>query len=256
MSDNLPIDDEALIRLRHGEPADREKLADLLAADPSLRERLAEWDRQDAALATLYNPLADEPVPARHQDLLAAAARAPGWRFRWPERIAAAMAFLAIGTVAGWFAALHQMPGPAEADLATEAMRAYATYSVEVLHPVEVPASAASHLESWLSKRVGRPITPPDLSGNGFRLLGGRVLPDSQGTAALMLYENDLGQRLALYVAPAPAGVETAFRFAQSGAAQGFWWVDNRLGCALVGDLPHDALRKLSLSAYDQIDQT
>ncbi|MGV8989630.1 MAG: anti-sigma factor family protein [Cypionkella sp.] len=256
MSNEFPIEDEALLRLRHGEPKDRDKLVELVAADPSLRERLAEWDQQDAALATLYNPLTEEPVPTHYQALITAAAIRPSWPFQMPYRIAAAIALVAFGAVAGWVAALQQFPGPAEADLATEAMRAFATYTVEVVHPVEVPASDAAHLEGWLSKRIGRPISPPDLSGDGFHLLGGRVVPDSHGTAALMMYENDLGQRLTLYVAPSPAGPETAFRFAKSEGAQGFWWVDNQLGCALVGDLPRDSLRKISLSAYDQINRS
>lgn len=140
------------------------------------------------------------------------------------------------------------------ADLAAAALRAFATYTVEVAHPVEVLASDRAHLETWLSKRIGRPFTPPDLSGDGFRLLGGRVVPDANGTAALMMYENDLGQRVTLYVAPWPSGSETAFRFADGGSAQGFWWVDNQLGCAIVGDLPRNTLRQISLATYAQID--
>jgi anti-sigma factor RsiW len=253
MNDHPFIPDESLLRLRYGEAKDREGLAALVEADPSLGERLAEWELQDAALATLYNPLAGEPVPARYRALIAAAAAEPRRSLQLPYRIAAAMALVALGAWAGWATALHQSPGPAEADLASSALRAYATYSVEVAHPVEVPGSDRAHLETWLSKRVGHAIAPPNLSSAGFQLLGGRVVPDAHGTAALMMYENERGQRVTLYVAPWPSKVETAFRFADGDTAQAFWWVDNQLGCALVGDLPRDTLRQISLAAYAQI---
>jgi len=252
MNEDPIITDEALLRLRHGTVKDHETLVALIDADPALGQGLAEWDRQDAAIATLYNPLAGEPVPARHADLIAAAVAEPGWSRHWPTQIAAAIVLVAFGVATGWFAALQRVPGAAEANLATAALRACATYTVEVAHPVEVLASQA-HLEPWLSKRVGHPITPPDLSGDGFHLLGGRVVPDALGTAALMMYENDLGQRVTLYVVLWPSDTETSFRFANNDSAQGFWWVDDHLGWAVVGDLPSDTLRQISLAAYQQI---
>ncbi len=247
--------DEALLRLRHGDAKDRKALATLAESDPALAQRLADWDRQDAALAILYNPLAGEPVPARHADLIAAATARPQGSWHLPTRIAAALALVGFGAAGGWFVAQHQFPGAAGADLATAALRAYATYTVEVAHPVEVLASQA-HLEPWLSKRIGHPITPPDLSGDGFHLLGGRVVPDALGTAALLMYENASGQRVTLYVVLWPSDTETSFRFANTDGAQGFWWVDNKLGCAIVGDLPRDTLRQISLAAYQQINPT
>jgi anti-sigma factor RsiW len=254
MTDHLPINDEALLRLRHGGPEDRRALAQIVASDPTVASRLAEWDRQDAALATLYNPVAEEPVPARHRALIEAAATRRRLPFHRARRLVAALALVAFGAAIGWFAGRQHLSVTAEADLATAALRAYATYSVEVAHPVEVPASDKAHLTGWLTKRVGQPITPPDLSGGGFHLLGGRVVPDANGSAALMMYENDGGQRVILYVAPSPTGPETAFRFAKSETAQGFWWVDNQLGCALVGEISRDTLREISLTAYQQID--
>jgi anti-sigma factor RsiW len=254
MSEDPSFPDETLLRLRHGDAKCRKELAALIEADPGLAQRLSEWDRQDAALATLYNPLAGEPVPERHRTLIAAAALEPRWSLRLPYRIAATLVLVTAGAWAGWVTSQQLSPKVAELDLSTAALRAYATYTVEVSHPVEVPASDAVHLETWLSKRIGRPIAPPDLSKAGFQLLGGRVVPDEHGTAALMMYENTLGQRVTLYVAPWPTDVETAFRYANGEAAQAFWWVGNSLGCALVGDLPRDVLRQISLDAYAQID--
>ncbi len=253
MSDGTPIQDDELLRLRHGTPEDRLALAGLAETDADVRRKLADWEQQDAALRALYDPVAEEPVPARHRAVIAAARST---RPRVPPaylRLAAAIALLAVGAAGGWFAALRLDAGSPGPELAAEALRAYATYVVEVAHPVEVPASDEAHLVTWLSKRLGHPITPPDLAAQGFHLLGGRVVPDTNGTAALMMYEDDLGRRITLYVAPSADDAETAFRFVQSAGARGFWWLDQGIGCALVGDLPRDTLRAIAVAAYDQL---
>jgi anti-sigma factor RsiW len=255
VSEGIPIDDEDLLRLRDGKPDALARLAVLAASDPVMRQKLADWDHQDAAIRALYAPVGEEPIPARHHATLAVATPVSP---RFPvvyARLAAALALVALGAASGWLAALHLRPGAASPDLAMEALRAYSTYAVEVAHPVEVPASAEAHLVTWLSKRLGHPITPPDFAGYGFQLLGGRVVPDSAGTAALMMYEDDLGRRITLYVAPSTTGAETAFRFAEGDGAQGFWWVDEGIGCALVGDLPRETLRAIAVAAYDQLIQ-
>ena len=107
----------------------------------------------------------------------------------------------------------------------------------------------------WLSKRLGHRIAPPDLRGFGFQLIGGRVVPSATGAAAVMMYEDDIGRRVTLFVTRESGQAETEFRYSGNGAARGFWWIEDGLGCAVVGDLPVDTLRAISVSAYhDLID--
>ncbi len=253
MSGTNPIDDDTAMRLRHGGQAAHAKLAAHAQDDPELSETLAHWDLQDAALRALYNPVAEEPVPARHKDVLrdAEAFRRSIPRF---ARMAAAVALLALGGAAGWIGA--QIGPSAGGELVQEAFRAYATYSIDVAHPVEVSAANGAGLTAWLSNRLGPPISPPDLGGRGFHLLGGRVLPGMNGAAVLMMYEDHLGRRITLYVARQPGQPESAFHFAEHDATQGFWWVDDDLGCAIAGNLPRDTLHSIAISAYDQITAT
>ncbi|WP_353474559.1 anti-sigma factor [Salipiger sp. H15] len=248
--------DDALMRLRHGTDADRARLAALAAEDPALRESLAEWDRQDAALRALYDPVARERVPERHLDVLARAERR-GRRGPAPwARIAAAVALLALGAAGG--VAGSRLLGGADHGpmLASAAFRAYATYSVESRHPVEVAASEEPHLTNWLSNRLGERIVLPDLSKRGFSLMGGRVVPDANGPAVLLMYSDAEQRRLVLYVAPGPGMAESTFKFAQRDAMRGFWWFDENLGCALVGDLTRDRLHDIAVDAYEQITGT
>ncbi|WP_395541610.1 anti-sigma factor family protein [Neotabrizicola sp. sgz301269] len=241
---STPLSDDEALCLRHGSRDERQRLLALADEDPSLAARLAEWNRQDAAISALYAPVADEPVPQRLRAALHTRPRPhlPLWR------IAALLAVLGCGFAAGWGTA-RLTPPAAAPRLAAAALGSYATYASEVLHPVEVPASDEAHLVKWLSKRLGTAIRPPDLAAEGFRLIGGRLLPGDTSPAALLMYEDDLGRRLALYVTRSE-GHETEMAFAEEPGAQAFWWIDGNLGCALVGDLPRDQLRRLAISAY------
>ncbi|MBL4928853.1 anti-sigma factor family protein [Fuscibacter oryzae] len=250
MSGQAILSDEDLLLLRHGNAADRATLAGHAAKDGQVAAKLAEWDRQDAALRTLYAPVAEEPVPPR---LIAAlrppqpANRTAAWQFA-----AAAVVLLGLGFAGGW--GMARLQAPQGQTLAMAALGSYATYAVEVAHPVEVPASDEAHLVKWLSKRLGQPIRVPDLARDGFRLIGGRLVPGQASPAGLLMYEDAMGRRLTIYVTRAE-GAETDLAFAEAPGAQAFWWVDRGLGCALVGDLPRDTLRRLALQAYHDLTE-
>lgn len=248
-----PLSDDEAIRLRHGSSAERAHLQALAEDDPALAAQLADWNRQDAALQALYAPVADEPVPQRLRAALVPAPRHLPRHLpsRLPWRAAAAVALLALGFAGGW--GMAQQARPVAPGLAQAALASYATYAVEERHPVEVAADDEAHLVQWLSKRLGTKIRPPDLGAEGFRLIGGRLLPGDAAPAGLLMYEDDLGRRLALYVTRSRGGPETDLAFAEArdaGGAQAFWWVEGDLACALAGDLPRDTLRRLALAAY------
>ena len=65
----------------------------------------------------------------------------------------------------------------------------YDTFSVEARHPAEVLAEEGGHLVQWHSTRLQRPLTAPDLTARGFRLMGGRVLPTANAPAAQLMYD-------------------------------------------------------------------
>lgn len=253
MSADRTISTEEAMRLRHGTAEERSRLGALAAGDPALTADLADWDRQDAAIRALYAPVAEEPLPARLLDTVRTARRP---RPRTPDlrRIAAALTLVALGFAAGWGGA-RLIPDPPQPMLAQAAMASYATYAVEVKHPVEVAAEDEAHLVQWLSKRLGTPIRPPDLASEGFALIGGRLLPGNSTPAALLMYEDDLGRRLALYITRSE-DAERELAFAEEPGRQAFWWVEDGLGCALAGDLPRETLRRLAVAAYHGLTDT
>jgi anti-sigma factor RsiW len=253
MSGEPSISAEETVKLRHGSVADRARLLALAAGDAQLAALLADWDRQDSALRALYAPVDDEPLPERLLAPLAAARRSQHHPGSAVWRIAAAFALLALGFGAGWGGAQLMQPRTTPV-LAEAAMASFATYSVEARHPVEVAASDEVHLLQWLSKRLGTPIRPPDLSANGFQLIGGRLLPGKTTPAAFLMYEDSLGRRLALYLTRSE-GEERELAFAEVPGSQAFWWVEDGLGCALAGDLPRETLRRLAILAYHDLNE-
>ena len=118
--------------------------------------------------------------------------------------------------------------------------------------PVEVTASEEQHLVNWLSKRLGAGVRAPDLEPAGFALVGGRLLPGSDGgPAAQFMYEDQSGRRLTLYLRHAQwDSGETAFRDAERVGVSLFYWIDGPFGYALAGDLDRERLLEVARLVY------
>jgi anti-sigma factor RsiW len=227
-----------------------------LSARPDQAERIAEYRRISEELRATYDPVLDEPVPARLTRALSA-------RTRWPRYAAVAAWFaigIAIGGIAGWQLHEARPRAPLTADvgavMARRAAIAHATYSPEVRHPVEVGADQEAHLVAWLSKRLGAPLRAPKLEAAGYSLVGGRLLPGDNGPVAHFMYQSNQGTRITLYVRTEAAGNrETAFRYAKEGNVSVFYWVDRKLGYALSSaEIGKDDLFKVANAVYQQLN--
>ena len=131
---------------------------------------------------------------------------------------------------------------------------AYAVYSPEVRHPVEVPGDQEQHLVAWLTKRLGNEVRAPKLDNLGFLLVGGRLLASDDGPGALLMYENNDGQRVTLYVCRnEKAGRNTAFRYAEHERISVFYWYDGPFSYALAGEIGRSSLLGLAEAVYRQI---
>jgi anti-sigma factor RsiW len=225
-----------------------------LAHHPEVRERVAIEHRHRMALRAQLDAKFAEPIPARLSIANIQAAR----RSRWTTRARlslAAIAIFVVGASSGWLAnrlqpfAPRVAPVPATTTVAQSATVAYRTFVVEVAHPVEVGASQEAHLMQWLSKRLGKPLTAPDLTKFGYRLMGGRLLPSGSGSAAQLMYDDASGKRLTIYVRAAE-GSETAFRYQQEGDASTFAWIDQGFGFAVTAMANRDELLPIAEAVY------
>ncbi|HXH04221.1 MAG TPA: anti-sigma factor [Candidatus Competibacteraceae bacterium] len=228
-----------------------------LDACPEVAERLRTYRAQNEALRTLFEPVLDEPLPAR----LLPQRRRRAWRL---PRYAAILAWICIGGAAGWMlrgallAPANEPPVSAQRGLAASLPRqaaiAHAVYSPDVRRPVEIGADQEEQLVAWLSKRLGAQLRPPQLGALGYELIGGRLLPGSAGPVAQFMYQDASGQRLTLYVVSEHDGhQDTAFRFAQEGPVNVFYWIDGKFGYALSAGIDKGQLARVAEAVYDQL---
>lgn len=93
----------------------------------------------------------------------------------------------------------------------------------------------------------------PDLTKDGFTLLGGRLVPADGATAALMLYADADGNRISVYVvAEGTERSKGTFTLA-SGGPEAVYWQDEGYGCAIVGTLPPEQMGTVARNAYKQL---
>ena len=237
-----------------------------LAEHPEQARRLAAYRAYDAAMRRLFEPLLHEPLPGR----LRQAARPSAWP-AWPQRVAAAVAFAAVGAAAGWTArggapdgavparlasqpAASAEPAAAADELPRRAALAHAVFSPDARRPVEIGAAQQDQLVAWLSKRLGADIRPPRLVDIGYELVGGRLLPGQRGPVAQFMYQDGAGQRLTLYVSTEDAARrDTGFRFTRQGPINVFYWIDGRFGYALSGGVDRAELARIATEVHRQL---
>jgi anti-sigma factor RsiW len=218
-----------------------------LAANPAEAERARAYARQNEQLHALFDSALDEPVPE-------ALRRPPVRRTASPLRYAALLAVAIMGGVLGWVLRGEQ-PLTITADLPQQAALAHLVYAPEIQHPVEVSAREEAHLVSWLSKRLGAPVHSPQLTEAGYELVGGRLLPGTDGPAAQFMYQDVRGNRLTLYVRTTSDGNrETAFRYAKEDKVGVFYWVDGPFGYALSGEIERSQLLRVAESVYHELN--
>ena len=225
---------------------DRAGVEAWLASHTEDAERLRAYAEQNTLLRSFYNPVLEEPVPAK---LLAVRPRA-WWGY------AAAAGIFALGIGLGWFVrGVFITPQVVPVPLARQAAIAHVVYSPEVRHPVEVTADEEEHLVRWLSKRLGTALKAPKLAPLGYELVGGRLLSGPQGPVAHFMYQDARGQRLTLYVSRQRGEPrDTAFRFSQEERVSVFYWVDGNFGYALSGEVRRDQLLKVADVVYKQLN--
>jgi anti-sigma factor RsiW len=246
----LPADERAALQAR-------------LAADPQAAARVAAWRAQKAALKALCEGacVSGAPDSSDSRDafdaspaVLVLRPRTPWW---WRAGIAAAWVAVGAGLAAAVTAVVPRVAPGLVPELvarsrietpeafARRADVAYAVYSPEQRHPVEVGAADEAHLVAWLSKRLGKPLTVPSLSEYGYALVGGRLLPGGNGPAAQFMYENEAGERLTLYVSNS-GGDRDAVRLLRDGNRRTFYWSTHRMGYALSGPQTEPKLRDIA----------
>lgn len=221
-----------------------------LQSNAEAAERVAAYAAQRQELRVALAVRARDPIPPNLN--LARLLEERLRRRRTPWRAAAAILLaVGLGAGAGWF--VGQRPPTGAAAIAREAAMSYAVYAADKRRPVEVWATQKEDLTRWLSNRLNRPVSPPDLSSLQYQLLGGRLVATSHGPAALFMYENPRGVRLAIYVRPMSGGETTPIRATDVNDVDGCTWIERGIGYSLMAAEPYDKLEELARLARHEL---
>lgn len=231
--------DHALGSARHAE------VSAYLGSHPDIAQRVEGFSRQRDMLRAALTPIAEEPIPPQlnlaHIIEARRRRRTPIW---WA---AAAAVLLCIGGFSGWWLRGMGLP-PSEgiAALAQEAADTYNVYAPDHVQPVEMRASNQAQFANWVSQRIHQPVTVPDLSASGYRLMGGRLVATSHGPAAMFMYDDDHGTRLVILTRPMAADQSAPMSMHSKGTVTGFTWADAGMGYSVVGPTAPDLLQPIA----------
>lgn len=231
--------------------ARRAEVEAYLADHPAAFAQVQHLREQIQAIHREYDDVLNEPIPLRLSQV--------SHRRAWPRGLAAGIAWLACGVAAGWFAHAGMQPqdiSVASSGFARDALAAHVLFVSEKRHPVEVPAAQEAHLVTWLSNRLDAPIKAPDLQGQGFSLLGGRLLPGGDGPLAQLMYESGRGERLTLTVKHAVQRTDqTGFQVLEKDGTSVFYWIDQQYGYALSGNIGKPRLMAVAQTVEMQLQR-
>lgn len=252
MSDHA-VSDSELNALVDGE-LDAGRQAEIeawLAENPEAAQRVARYRAQNAGLHALYDDILNEDIPPR----VLAPPRTrgvPAW-----AAMAAAVALFIVGAAGGWFVRGDIAAGPAGTVTASAPpidtqelmVRASMAHVVSRSDELRTPdGGRMATIGDYIADRMGKPVRVPSLESFGYRLMGGRVLPDTDGPAAQFVFADEDGRRVSLYVRSEQAsGVDITYALADDLSM--FYWNDADRSYALVTRLDDDNGRAALLDA-------
>ncbi|MBS0445253.1 MAG: anti-sigma factor [Proteobacteria bacterium] len=235
----------------------RREVQDYLDRHPQEARQVAGFAARRQDLRNALASVAEEPVPARlNLERMVAEHRAPS---PWPWRAAAAvlMAF-GLGGFGGWYARTlsPERSSAGIAALAREATSSYAVYAADPTRPVEMGADSKAELVTWVSSRLQRQVSIPDLTKSGFRFIGGRLVSTEHGPAGMFIYDGAGGTRLAMIVRPMSIEQDTPMMKRSAGPLAGFTWATRGLGFSVVAPEAPENLHPLADEVRRQIAST
>jgi anti-sigma factor RsiW len=235
--------------------ARRSEVAAYLESHADVAARVESYHLQRLKLRDAFDPIAEEPVAIGLNLAHMIEARrsrtpiAPWWM------VAAAAALFVLGSGSGWW--LHGLSLPANEGvlaLAREAVNNYGAYASDRVRPVELRADDSAKLVAWASERLQRPVTLPDLSASGYRLMGGRVTATAHGPGLMLMYDNDHGTRLVLLTRPMLVDQNKPMAEHSEGTTTGVTWASDGMGYSLVGPSTSEDLHPLANDIRHQIE--
>jgi anti-sigma factor RsiW len=217
--------------------------------------RIGAYVAQREALRAALADRSREPVPVRLDPHLLRRHCLSERRGMW--RTAAAV-LLAIGLGSAVERALdsgfgHEHPEQRAADgFARQAAAAYLRLAQGEPQPLQI--ASIDVLSASVSGALGVSVQLHDTAASGFTLLGGWVLPGSNGQAVQLAFRDVRDNTMiTLYFEGRPGAKETPFRRIAGGGVPTVAWEDDDLACAISGTVAPERLEQIGRRIYDAL---
>jgi anti-sigma factor RsiW len=246
------IDDATLAAYVDGEldPRQLREIDRLLTSDPQARHKVRRMRETTALLRAACAESHFQKVPDNLRALVekrSAPARVP-----WLRRMMAASILLI--SLAGADHVLDHHVWPTENTVAVADSRGamldeiaayHLVYARQTEHLAEVPAERREHIEAWLGSLLNRTLKVPDLSSQGLKFEGARLLAIDAHPVAQLLWSREGGDPVAICVTfgtpeRKPLDIER-HRGLNVGA-----WDENGYTYVVVGAITEDSVRRIA----------
>ncbi|VVP31304.1 MULTISPECIES: anti-sigma factor family protein [Pseudomonas] len=178
---------------------DRRLVETFLTSNPQVCAQVRAWQQDAQQLRAALSGALQQPAnpgldPAMIRQRLKRQSR------RHLASAAALLIAVSIGGFSGWQA--REMAFVSTQLPMTDALQAYRLIAQQGILPADYKASDDGDMQGWLDRYFTQANRLPDLSGAGFKPASGRLLSTEQGPAAMVVYENQGGQKISFYVRP------------------------------------------------------
>jgi anti-sigma factor RsiW len=254
-----PISEGDLHAFLDGEldEARRAEVASYLVEHPEPAERLEIYRRQGDELRGALAPIAEEPIPPRLDLTRIIASRNTLMKMGSLYGLAASVLLVASGAVGGWLLRGIRIENRAPSGivaLTEEAADSYNVFAPDRVRPVEVREQP--EMVKWASKRMNRAVAAPDLTGEGYRFMGGRLVSTPHGPAVLFMYDDDRNTRIVFLSRPMLVEKEARLMQHNQGSVAAVAWADGGIGYSLVGPVSAKLLERIAGEVRRQLTGT
>lgn len=229
-----------------------------LEQNPEVAARIATYIEQCYNLRAAFGSMGMKPVLKTSGDLGQSTHQAAR-RAAWMVPAAAVLLALVVGGGGGWLTRGQMAPPPLKGipALTQEAVANHLVYTEDLARPVELTADRQGDLVRWLSKRLKMPVKVPDLTSAGYAFLGGRLVATDHGPAALLMYQDQQGNRLTVFTRPMSADRKSTKTVPVSAnGVHGFAWVGDGLGYSVLMTGMTNDLRNVADAVQRQVNST
>ena len=228
---------------------ERQQIDLYLQAHPEAAARVHAWQRDAQALRTALQASLQQPVNPALDPAAIRQRIQRRTRQQW-ARVALLVLAVGLGGLGGWQARQMTLGAETLASSAlpmTDALVAHRMFAQEGFLPADYSGQQKNDVQDWVDRYFRQAERLPDLSAAGFQPVSCRLLATDQGAAAMVMYEDEQGQRISFYIRPpGPHNTLLAKGSRRQGDLQARYWSGPGYNYAMVGTTDAPTTRLLN----------